>query len=115
VSVRRDLVRRPQTIIVGYLREEDKVMEMTGASGLSKTRLKRMHDVMAGHVDDGSMPGLVTLVSRRGEVHVDVIGNMAIDGAPMQRDTIFRITLDDQADHRRRRDDPCRGMQVTAR
>src|SRR6266849_8728134 len=67
-------------------------MEMTGAGGLSKTRLGRMHDVMAGHVDDGSMPGLVTLLSRRGEIHVDVIGNMAIDGAPMQRDTIFRIT-----------------------
>ncbi len=41
------------------------MMEMTGASGPSKTRLRRMHDVMAGHVDDGSMPGLVTLVSRR--------------------------------------------------
>jgi hypothetical protein len=67
-------------------------MEMTGAGGLSKTRLRRMHDIMAGHVDDGSMPGLVMLVSRRGEIHVDVIGNMAIDGAPMQRDTIFRIT-----------------------
>src|SRR6266849_3415948 len=67
-------------------------MEMTGAGGLSKTRLGRMHDVMAGHVDDGSMPGLVTLLSRRGEIHVDVIGNMAFDGAPMQRDTIFRIT-----------------------
>ena len=67
-------------------------MEMTGAGGLSKTRLRRMHDIMAGHVDDGSMPGLVMLVRRRGEIHVDVIGNMAIDGAPMQRDTIFRIT-----------------------
>ncbi|MGZ5940594.1 MAG: serine hydrolase domain-containing protein [Rhizomicrobium sp.] len=67
-------------------------MEMTGAGGLSKTHLRRMHDVMAGHVDDGSMPGLVMLVSRRGEIHVDVIGNMAIDGAPMQRDTVFRIT-----------------------
>jgi CubicO group peptidase (beta-lactamase class C family) len=51
-----------------------------------------MHDVMAGHVDDGSMPGLVSLVSRRGEVFVDTIGRMAIDGAPMARDTIFRIT-----------------------
>jgi CubicO group peptidase (beta-lactamase class C family) len=35
---------------------------------------------------------LVTLVSRRGEVHVDAIGSIAIGGAPMARDTIFRIT-----------------------
>ena len=67
-------------------------MNTTGAGGLSKTRLGRMHDVMTGHVEAGDMPGLVTLVSRRGETHVDAIGSMAIDGAPMQRDTIFRIT-----------------------
>jgi CubicO group peptidase (beta-lactamase class C family) len=65
---------------------------MIGAGGgLSQTRLKRMHEIMARHVENGSMPGLVTLVSRHGEVYVDAIGNMAIGGAPMQRDTIFRI------------------------
>jgi CubicO group peptidase (beta-lactamase class C family) len=65
---------------------------MIGAGGgLSQTRLKRMHDIMARHVENGSMPGLVTLVSRGGDVQVDAIGNMAIGGAPMQRDTIFRI------------------------
>ena len=42
--------------------------------GLSKARLGRMHDVMAGHVEHGEGPGIVTLVSRRGEVHVDAIG-----------------------------------------
>ncbi len=60
-------------------------------SGLSKTRLTQMHDIMARHVKNGSMPGLVALVGRHGEVQVDAIGNLAIDGAPMQRDTIFRI------------------------
>jgi CubicO group peptidase (beta-lactamase class C family) len=65
---------------------------MTSADGLSKARLGRMHDIMAGHVECGSVPGLVTLVSRHGEVHVDVIGKMAIGGAPMRRDSIFRIT-----------------------
>ena len=65
---------------------------MIGAGGgLSQTRLKRVHEIMARHVENGSMPGLVTLVSRHGEVYVDAIGNMAIGGAPMQRDTIFRI------------------------
>jgi len=61
--------------------------------GLSKERLGRMHEVMAGYVERGEVPGLVTLVSRRGEVHVDVIGTQAVDGLdPMRRDTIFRIS-----------------------
>ncbi len=61
--------------------------------GLSKTRLGRMHDVMAGYVERGEVPGIVTLVSRRGEVHVDAIGMQAAGGsAPIRRDTIFRIS-----------------------
>jgi CubicO group peptidase (beta-lactamase class C family) len=67
------------------------MMGTFGGSGLSKARFGRMHDVMAGHVEAGDMPGLVTLVSRRGETHVDAIGNVAFGGAPMARDTIFRI------------------------
>src|SRR5579871_3571154 len=59
--------------------------------GLSRTRLKRMHDVMARHVGSGALPGLVTLVSRHGEIHVDAIGCLSVGGAPMQRDSIFRI------------------------
>jgi CubicO group peptidase (beta-lactamase class C family) len=51
--------------------------------GLSKARLGRMHDVMAGYVERGEVPGIVTLVSRCGETHVDAIG--------MPRDAIFRI------------------------
>ncbi len=62
-------------------------------AGLSRARLSRMHGVMAGYVERGDVPGLVTLVSRRGEVHVDVIGTQAIgDRPPMRRDTIFRIS-----------------------
>jgi len=62
------------------------------AGGLSKARLGRLHDVMAGYVARGEMPGVVTLVSRRGEAHVDAIGMKAVGGSdPMRRDTIFRI------------------------
>jgi CubicO group peptidase (beta-lactamase class C family) len=53
------------------------------AGGLSETRLGRMHDAMAGHVERGDVPGLVAVVSRSGDVHVDAIG--------LERDTIFRI------------------------
>jgi CubicO group peptidase (beta-lactamase class C family) len=62
------------------------------SGGLSKLRLDRMHDVMAGHVERGNVPGVVTLVSRRGEVHVDAIGTKAFGGDElMRRDTIFRV------------------------
>ncbi|HYI16203.1 MAG TPA: serine hydrolase domain-containing protein, partial [Thermomicrobiales bacterium] len=62
-------------------------------SGFSKTRLARLHDTMAGYVERGEVPGIVTLVSRRDETHVDAIGTLSDDGSvPIQRDTIFRIS-----------------------
>src|SRR6266849_3424596 len=64
----------------------------SGKGGLSRARLARMREAMARHVQSGRMPGLVTLVSRRGETHVDAIGVKAFGGRePMRRDTIFRI------------------------
>src|SRR5437879_960764 len=75
--------------------QENRPEKVTGrkqpmsTGGLSKERLDRMHNVMAGYVERGRMPGLVTLVSRRGELHVDVIGNKAFGtSGPMRRDTI---------------------------
>ena len=60
--------------------------------GLFMTRLGHMHDIMAGHVERGYLPGVVTLVGRRGEAHVDAIGTKAFGGSePMERDTIFRV------------------------
>ena len=53
------------------------------SGGLSATRLRRMHDVLAGHVERGEPSGLISLVERRGELHVDCIG--------CERDAIFRI------------------------
>jgi len=62
------------------------------ASALSKARLDRMHDILAGYIDRGQIPGLVALVSRRGEVHLDALGTLTAGGkSPMQPDTIFRI------------------------
>src|ERR671910_533121 len=58
----------------------------------SEARLGRMRDVMAGHVGRGVVPGVVTLLSRRGEVQVDAIGTKAFGHSdPMRRDTIFRV------------------------
>jgi CubicO group peptidase (beta-lactamase class C family) len=64
----------------------------TTSGGLSPARLRRVHDCLAGHVQRGTVPGLVALISRRDEVHVETIGVTALGGRdPMRRDTIFRI------------------------
>jgi CubicO group peptidase (beta-lactamase class C family) len=62
-------------------------------SGLSQDRLARLHDVLVGHVDRGAAPGLVSVISRRGEAHVDAVGATALEGGgAMRTDTIFRIS-----------------------
>jgi CubicO group peptidase (beta-lactamase class C family) len=61
-------------------------------TGLSPSGLGRLHDLMAAHVDEGQVPGLVALVARGDEVHVDVLGTLALDGpTALARDAIFRI------------------------
>jgi CubicO group peptidase (beta-lactamase class C family) len=51
-----------------------------------------MNEVMADYVARGEMPGIVTLVSRNGETHVNAMGTTAFrDGEPMRHDTIFRM------------------------
>ncbi|MFI5276764.1 MAG: serine hydrolase domain-containing protein [Ktedonobacterales bacterium] len=62
-------------------------------SGLSSARLDRMRATLQRHVERGDPPGLVALVSRRGETHVQTLGVTAIGGSePLRRDTIFRIS-----------------------
>ncbi|HMJ60997.1 MAG TPA: serine hydrolase domain-containing protein [Bryobacteraceae bacterium] len=61
-------------------------------AGLWKPRLERMHQVLSGYVERKELPGLVALVSRHDDVHVETLGTMAFGHpAPMKRDTIFRI------------------------
>ena len=58
----------------------------------SKPRLTRLHDVMTDYVERAHVAGVVTFLCRRGETQVDAIGAKALGGAPIGRDTIFRIT-----------------------
>lgn len=59
---------------------------------VSERGLLRLHDAMYADVASGDRPGLVTLVSRKSDTHVDAIGAQEFGGeAPMRRDTIFRI------------------------
>jgi len=54
--------------------------------------LAQMRRVLAGHIERGALPGLIALIARHGQVHVDVLGTNAFgDTSPMARDAIFRI------------------------
>ncbi len=62
-------------------------------SAPTQAGLDRLHHAMAGRVENGGLPGIVTAVAQGDNVYVDVIGTMAFgDDQPMRRDTIFRIT-----------------------
>jgi CubicO group peptidase (beta-lactamase class C family) len=50
-----------------------------------------LHDTLQAHVDNGSVPGAVGLVARGGRVEVAAVGSMALGGAAMGRDSIFRF------------------------
>jgi CubicO group peptidase (beta-lactamase class C family) len=59
---------------------------------LNETRVADLHTAMSGYVERGDIPGIVTLIGRNGEIHVDALGMKTIDGKErMRRDTIFRI------------------------
>ena len=61
-------------------------------SGLSHARLKRLHGAAKRAVEAGEAPGIITLVHRKGETEVDVVGRKAFESdAKLERDSIFRI------------------------
>lgn len=61
--------------------------------GMSSERLGRIRTAMQRYVDRGLVPGVVTLVARRGRVvYFDAVGYRDAEAkAPMTTDTIFRI------------------------
>jgi CubicO group peptidase (beta-lactamase class C family) len=64
------------------------------AVGLSASRLARLDEVMKRrYVDPGHLPGLLTMVYRRGELaHTGMSGSMDLErDKPMRGDAIFRI------------------------
>jgi CubicO group peptidase (beta-lactamase class C family) len=61
-------------------------------TGFPRTRLARLRAALQRHVDDGAVPGLVALVYRRGQEHVEALGSMAYGReVPMRPDAIFRL------------------------
>ena len=61
-------------------------------SGISKKRLKRLHDAAENYVEAGQIAGAITLVERHGETFIDVVGMADRERkTPLKRDAIFRI------------------------
>jgi CubicO group peptidase (beta-lactamase class C family) len=55
--------------------------------------MARLHEVMVGHVEGGAVPGLASVITRKGEVVVDCVGRTATEGGGnVGVDTIFRIS-----------------------
>jgi CubicO group peptidase (beta-lactamase class C family) len=63
------------------------------SAGVDPAGLGALNAAMHGLVDQGKLAGVTTLVARRGKVvHFDAYGRRDVEsGAPMTRDTIFRI------------------------
>jgi len=61
--------------------------------GISTSRLERIAPVMQGWVDDGKIPGALTMIAREGKlVHFEKFGMQDVATAePLEFDTIFRI------------------------
>jgi CubicO group peptidase (beta-lactamase class C family) len=61
--------------------------------GFSSKRLERISARMRHYVDEGSLPGIITLVARGGEVvHLNKVGWQDVESkVPIAYDTIFRI------------------------
>ena len=65
------------------------------SGGFSARRLTRVQALLRGYVDAGFVPGVVAVLARHGEVHVEATGTLAFEGAgsstPMAADTICRL------------------------
>ena len=64
---------------------------MGAAAGLTAAGLKGLHAAAERHVGEDRVPGLVALVARGGQVHVEALGRLAVGGPAVARDSIFRI------------------------
>jgi len=64
---------------------------MGSAAGLTAAGLEGLHAAAERHVGDDRVPGLVALVARGGQVHVEALGRLSVGGPPVARDSLFRI------------------------
>ncbi len=58
---------------------------------LTADGLARFSATAAAHVGDDTVPGLVALVARGDQVHVEALGSLSAGGPPVRPDSLFRI------------------------
>jgi CubicO group peptidase (beta-lactamase class C family) len=65
------------------------------AGGFSSKRLTRVRGLIERHVDSGFVPGMMVVLARHGDVHIEATGQLAFEGVgsttPMAGDTIVRM------------------------
>ncbi|AHH98185.1 serine hydrolase [Kutzneria viridogrisea] len=61
------------------------------STGLTAAGIEKLRETAAEHVGDTQVPGLVALVASGEQVHVESLGHLTIGGAPVARDSLFRI------------------------
>jgi CubicO group peptidase (beta-lactamase class C family) len=75
----------------GMNRPEESILALP-SEGLTSAGIERVHATAEQHVGDERVPGLVAVVARGEHVHVEVLGNLTIGGAPVARDSLFRLS-----------------------
>jgi len=65
---------------------------VTSPDGFDEDVLARIDEIVEIAVEQGQAPGVVAAVARGAAVHVAAAGVMAVGGAPMRRETLFRIS-----------------------
>ncbi|HEX2703807.1 MAG TPA: serine hydrolase domain-containing protein, partial [Solirubrobacteraceae bacterium] len=61
------------------------------AAGLGSAAIEAVHAAAERQIGDERIPGLVALVARGDDVHVETLGRLAIGGRSVRRDSLFRI------------------------
>ncbi len=61
------------------------------ADTLTTTGRDELRAIAARHAASGHVPGLVALVASGGQTHVEAHGTLSFGGAPVARDSLFRI------------------------
>src|SRR3954453_5346592 len=79
----------------GSLRTDDMRRRQVTTGGFSPYRLTRVRKLLERHVGSGFVPGMLAVLARHGEVHVEATGTLAFAGqgstTPMAADTICRL------------------------
>lgn len=79
--------------VVGSVAAADLGNARPESVGISSQRLSRLTTEMKALAERGEVPGVVTMVARKGKVvHLEAAGKRELEGGtPMQKDTLFRI------------------------